>query len=280
MNEESYNPAIRLLCINRSRDLHGWWAMDDLSAPYWRLYWHEAPGAYAVYAGRRAVFDPDHVFLIPPNTAFSGRCPGHTRQFFIHFLAGGPYADVPPEIYSCPLGAELRVQLLLRSAEAADQQRQPGTNDYGPEGAPPLPVRVRALAGLRLILLALEGALPPELIQEKRYDPRLGAVLELLEAGAKPRSNRELARRIHLSESAFTRLFRSEMGTSPQAYQRKRRIEEACRLLHHTDWPISRIAQGLYFHDRYHFSRVFKSERGMGPAEFRRLFPFAPRGDG
>jgi transcriptional regulator GlxA family with amidase domain len=33
---------------------------------------------------------------------------------------------------------------------------------------------------------------------------------------------------------------------------------------------VEQIAEATGFWDRYHFSRVFKQVRGMGPAEFRR----------
>jgi len=45
---------------------------------------------------------------------------------------------------------------------------------------------------------------------------------------------------------------------------------ESCRLLHHSELSIKQIAERTGFCDRGHFSRVFRGERGLGPAEFRK----------
>ena len=70
--------------------------------------------------------------------------------------------------------------------------------------------------------------------------------------------------------NAFIRLFRSEVGRSPQAWYMRRRIEEACRLLHHSDLSIEQIAERTGFCDRGHFTRVFRTLRRIGPATFRK----------
>ena len=57
---------------------------------------------------------------------------------------------------------------------------------------------------------------------------------------------------------------------SSDLFVRARRIELAGVLLHNSAKKIEEIAAATGFCDRYHFSRVFKRLRGMGPAEFRR----------
>jgi AraC-like DNA-binding protein len=69
------------------------------------------------------------------------------------------------------------------------------------------------------------------------------------------------------------RLFRANAGMSPQLYSRIRRIEKACILLHYSDLDIKEIASETGFCDRFHFSRVFKKMRKVGPSEFRRRMP-------
>jgi transcriptional regulator GlxA family with amidase domain len=73
-----------------------------------------------------------------------------------------------------------------------------------------------------------------------------------------------------MSVNSFLRLFRAETGETPQNWSRQKRLENACRLLQFSSETVERIAELSGFCDRYHFSRVFKSKYGSGPAGHRR----------
>ncbi len=80
-----------------------------------------------------------------------------------------------------------------------------------------------------------------------------------------------VARRTHLSEDHFGRLFRSEVGVSPMQYLRDARLQRARQLLHRTRLTVSEIAYEVGFRDPAYFSRVFKAcTDGLSPREFRR----------
>jgi AraC-like DNA-binding protein len=78
-----------------------------------------------------------------------------------------------------------------------------------------------------------------------------------------------------MAVNAFIRLFRKATGVSPQAYGRRRRIDQACLRLHHSAGSIKEIAEAVGFCDRFHFSRAFKEMRGVSPAEYRRAMEAA-----
>ncbi len=73
-----------------------------------------------------------------------------------------------------------------------------------------------------------------------------------------------------LSMDHFGRVFRKHMGQPPMRYLRQVRIEKACYLLRCTTDRVEDIARRVGFEDPFHFSRVFKSVKGVSPREYRR----------
>ena len=255
MENECYNPEIRLLQVAGSLDLHGWWETKDLAAPFWRLYWNDSPGAFIRHDGRDRSLGPEKIMLIAPDTPYSSSCPGHSRQLFIHFLVGVPYSNLQPGIYEFPVEDAFWRAHLARTLKVAAE---------GPSSR-----RLRSLLALRAVVYGLE-LIPERLLGIRRLDPRVARAMDALAPGKPLKSNDELAQQSGMSANAFLRLFRQSTGASPQFYSRMRRIEEASMLLQYSQLDIKSIAERTGFCDRYHFSRVFKSLRGVSPAGFRR----------
>lgn len=80
----------------------------------------------------------------------------------------------------------------------------------------------------------------------------------------------EYAIRLGCTERSLTRATTAAVGVSAKAFISARINLEAKRLLVHTDFPISVIAEKLGFEEATHFSKFFKRETGCTPAEFRR----------
>ncbi|MHC4885155.1 MAG: helix-turn-helix domain-containing protein [Planctomycetota bacterium] len=87
-----------------------------------------------------------------------------------------------------------------------------------------------------------------------------------------PLSLKEVAGRIHLSESSLSHLFRDQVGVSPMRYREAQRIRTARSLLLSTDQPVKRVAAALGFRNAYHFSTRFRALTGMSPTAFRLFF--------
>ncbi len=79
----------------------------------------------------------------------------------------------------------------------------------------------------------------------------------------------ELAALCGMSESHFTRLFRSAFGTSPIDWLRRERINQAKRRLVETTDAIKEIAAQTGYGDHYFFSKDFKQFTGVPPREYR-----------
>ena len=80
----------------------------------------------------------------------------------------------------------------------------------------------------------------------------------------------ELARLVHLSVSAFSRLFEKTLGITPGEYITQVRIAAACRLLEKTDRTLTYIANETGFYDLSHLAKAFQKTHGMTPGEYRR----------
>jgi len=72
------------------------------------------------------------------------------------------------------------------------------------------------------------------------------------------------------SEKSLTRASMEAAGCNPKALITARIILEAKRMLAHSAWSVSRIAESIGFHDLANFVKFFKREAGCTPTEFRR----------
>ena len=100
--------------------------------------------------------------------------------------------------------------------------------------------------------------------------PRLRRVLDYIEAHLdQGLTLAELADVACLSPCHLSRSFKQEIGTGPQRYTVRRRVERAKALLRHSDASLASIAATVGFADQSHFTAAFRQEIGMTPGRFR-----------
>jgi len=80
----------------------------------------------------------------------------------------------------------------------------------------------------------------------------------------------EMASRLALSSSHFSRAFKQSFGSSPMAYVAARRVERAKLMMTSTREGLAYIAQACGFADHSHFTRSFRRIVGMNPGHWRR----------
>jgi AraC family transcriptional regulator len=79
----------------------------------------------------------------------------------------------------------------------------------------------------------------------------------------------EIARTVGVHETHLSREFRRFYGGTLGEYARARRIEFACHRLLHSNDSLAEIACAAGFFDQSHFTRIFKSQIGMTPQQYR-----------
>jgi transcriptional regulator GlxA family with amidase domain len=81
-----------------------------------------------------------------------------------------------------------------------------------------------------------------------------------------------LAEAAHLSRRTFVRAFRDATGTTPAAWVRSRRLDEARRLLETTDLSVDQIAAACGFGSAVTLRQGFAAAFGSTPTSYRRRF--------
>ncbi len=89
----------------------------------------------------------------------------------------------------------------------------------------------------------------------------------------RPLSLEEIAAHVYLSPYHLSHIFKKEVGFTVMESVTKARMEEAKRLLRHSDDNVAKIAKNLGYNDPGHFSKVFKRSEGVMPKEFKRRLP-------
>ena len=80
----------------------------------------------------------------------------------------------------------------------------------------------------------------------------------------------EYAESLHISANWFIRSFKQYMRLSPAQYILSLRMVNAQSLLENTDYNIGEIAEIVGYDNQLYFSRVFKKEFGLSPAQYRK----------
>ena len=91
------------------------------------------------------------------------------------------------------------------------------------------------------------------------------------ESYAEPMSVAEVAARVNMSESSFSRYFSKATDSTFTAFVNRVRVHKACQLLMHSDQQISSICYAVGFNNVANFNRRFREVKGVTPSEFRRL---------
>ncbi|MFE2410465.1 GlxA family transcriptional regulator [Kitasatospora sp. NPDC059408] len=82
----------------------------------------------------------------------------------------------------------------------------------------------------------------------------------------------DLAAHAHVGERQLTRIFKTELGTTPSAYVESARVERARNRLETTDETLERIASTCGFGTTDTLVRAFRRQLDTTPTEYRRRF--------
>ena len=93
---------------------------------------------------------------------------------------------------------------------------------------------------------------------------------EIIDGGFAERLSLEgLAKQVNVHPVHLARTFRKYYRCTLGDFQRRRRIEFACRELSNSDISLVDIALRAGFYDQSHFTRAFKKLMGIPPSKYR-----------
>jgi AraC-like DNA-binding protein len=117
------------------------------------------------------------------------------------------------------------------------------------------------------LLSSLPADPSPQLGERDRID---ALVLQLVSGATAPVPAGELAARLGMSLSHFSRSFRRATGGTYTEFVNRVRINQACRLLMESDQLVKQVCFDVGFNNLANFNRRFFEFKGMTPTEFRR----------
>lgn len=94
---------------------------------------------------------------------------------------------------------------------------------------------------------------------------------------AEPLTVADLAAHGHIGDRQLTRIFKTELGTTPHAYIESVRVERARNQLESTDATLERIASSCGFGTVDTLVRAFRRRLDTTPTEYRRRFRTGPQ---
>jgi AraC-like DNA-binding protein len=105
---------------------------------------------------------------------------------------------------------------------------------------------------------------------ESDYSPVAKAKFLMNESIGEKMNMHQVAASMFMGYSCFRKLFKKELGLSPNQYLLDIRIKKAKELLLSTDFSINEIAGKTGFESIYHFSKFFKQKNKLSPSLFRK----------
>jgi AraC-like DNA-binding protein len=257
------------------------WELNNLSFPFWRLYYNSLPGAEIVFSDNCYSLQSDQLFLIPPYTSFSTqlkkragerlngsrmtsedqlyhlKAQGMVDHLFIHFNLGFQADQLNPGIYQ--LKTNTGIQQML------DKIKQATVRDNSWFGQ-------STTLLLYELIIQMVNQIPTERWKNTKFDYRVMKVIDYIEKHFNEKiSNDSLAHTTAMATNSLLRLFKQNTGITLQQFIQQKRIEKAVMLMHHQQASIEQIAENCGFSDRHHFSKVFKRTTGISPAAYRSL---------
>lgn len=264
------------------------WECINMAFPFWRIYYNTIGKASVIYKGESHYLTPDLIMLIPPNTSFSTSLRDRTDvdfkesivgrkvlsfgeveaikddyisdHLFIHFNLGIPYDLLQPGIYTFPVDNNM-----------ADYLNEIKEFNINSEGV----FDFTTYSTINSLTFGLLKRIPRNKWDTPNLDNRVSNAVTYIEQHISERlSNEKFAARANMVKNSFARLFKENTGLSLQQYIKKKRIENALILLHHSTATIDEIANQCGFFDRHHFSKVFKELMGISPVSYKKHLTF------
>ena len=260
------------------------WECKNMSFPFWRLYHSRSGGSYVILNDREVELAQDKLILIPPYTPFSTRLKsrgaivnesikglrisndseiyqlqqdGFSDQLFIHFNLGYPMDGIKSEMQEIKIDDYWKEQV---SQIEKNRLLSPNQLDFS-----------ESIKVTGLILHALQS-IPNISISNRATDDRIMKVISYIDQNIDQNiTNNDLSNMVNLATSSFARLFKDSLKCSTQQYIQKKRIENAILFLHYSDFEIDEISSKCGFYDRHHFSKIFKKQTGLAPANYRKM---------
>lgn len=260
----------------------GDWNWKNVRSPFARLYYVTEGTAQVVMPSGIKTLRPGYMYFIPAYTMHSDVCTSIFSHYYIHIYEAPDSEisifeelDFPFEVEGSSIDLELMKQLMAMNPQMQVPQSNPATYDNHESLLTNLSInKNRSLdekmqsRGTLYILVSrfLKYAERKEEIEDDRIQKAVNYIRhhldDVLDIGA-------LAEKSFMSKDHFIRVFRQQVGFTPNAYIMQKKMERAELLLISSDTPIKQVSHNLGYDDQSYFTKLFRKHTGQTPQQYR-----------
>lgn len=259
------------------------WNWKNVRSPFSRIYLVTEGEAQVIIENKCIQLTPGHLYFIPAYTTHSYVCTGLFCHYYLH-IYDDSISDIsimnkwiiPTEIDSVKMDEELLKRLceinpLLKLSESdpdSYDNHQTLINNIQLNKEQPLCYEIES-NGIITILFSkfMKFAKPQNDVNDARIRRAISYIYNHLNEKIQLSA---LIDKAWMSKDHFIRIFKNEMGITPNAYIIQRKIEKAELLLVTTKLPINIIAKSLGYEDYPYFNHTFKKTTGATPKQYRK----------
>lgn len=264
---------------------HGDWNWKNVRSPFARIFYVTEGSARVEMPSGIYELKPGNLYFIPAFTTHSYICETYFSHYYIHVYEDAENEqsvleewDLPFEVKSSETDLELIRRLCQMNPFLKLPESDPASYDNHPSLISNLKMNQRRpfcdkveSRGILFIILAhfLKTATPK--IEVK--DDRIHQVLTYIRKNLGKRIDVDmLADKTFMSKDHFIRVFKNEMGITPNAFVTQKKLERSELLLVTTDQSVKSIADSLGYEDCAYFNRIFKKHTGITPQQYREKY--------
>lgn len=231
----------------------------------YQLLYVAAGKAYFWFEGKERVVNAGHMVLYQPREVqkYIYYAEDHPEVFWVHFTGYDvknilQYHQIPQEEHVFYTGTMPEYRMLFQRIIRELQLCQLGYEDY-----------IASMLNSIFLLVNRQRQ------TGRAYGSNLQDEIEAAAAYFNEHYNTKISveqysQSLHISTNWFIRSFKQYTGVSPARYILSLRMVNAQSLLEHTGYNISEIAEIVGYENPLYFSRVFKRELGVSPAQYRK----------
>lgn len=259
----------------------GDWNWKNVRSPFARLYYVTEGSAQIELPSGIYALKPGCLYFIPAFTTHSYICDAPFSHYYIHIYEEQSEASIleewdwPVEVEAEPCDLELIKRLCYINPFLKLQESNPDTYDNHQTLVNNIQLNQRRpfcdkveSRGILYILMShfLKYAKPKAEVGDDRIHRTLTYIRKNI--GTRLDIN-VLSDKACMSKDHFIRVFKKEVGETPNVFITNRKIERAELLLVTTDMTIKEIADALGYDDYSYFNKLFKKNAGVTPQTYR-----------